>query len=215
MFYFVFLAAPWSLIEQHWPYFVALLVGIFLSILVHELGHALAAKRYGVPVREVVIGGFYGYAALMRPARTRGQSMVVSAAGPAMNFIVFLCLWLVLSQPSLSSLATSSLRLHAGDLQFWITEAARRLAFINFLLAAFNLLPAYPLDGGRILRDVLDGFVSLILSTRIVSGLGMLIGAWMAVFGFGAGPLLLIIGIYIVLLNYDQFRNVRAVSPPR
>ena len=87
----------WRRIEDGAPLFIVGVLGVFLSILLHEIGHALAAQRYRVGVRDIVIGGFYGFTGLKGRAIPRRSLVRILAMGPLANLAIFLALWLVLS----------------------------------------------------------------------------------------------------------------------
>ncbi|MCA9566403.1 MAG: hypothetical protein KC656_01115 [Myxococcales bacterium] len=109
--------------------------GMFLSVVLHELGHAIAARAYGIGTAHITLYPFGGVAALEREASSAHQEMVIAGAGPAVNialFVAFGLLWGVLGW------------------RFLMVYSA-----MNILMALYNLLPAYPMDGGRILRAFL------------------------------------------------------------
>jgi Zn-dependent protease len=118
-----------------------LLVLLFASVALHELGHALVARRWEMETRSIVLypfGGVSNFAC--RPPGGRAE-LAISLAGPAVNLALAVALWLIAA---------------AGGLPPRVDEVIRGLAWINLLIAAFNLLPAFPLDGGRVLRGALS-----------------------------------------------------------
>ena len=195
----------------HWPLLTAVIVGVFLSVLLHELGHALTAKAQRVGVDEVVVGGFYGYASIRQRGAARGSLIRILAAGPLANLAIFAVLWLALSMPSLAELAPRGLALSRGAADSWPEAAARMLALVNLAMFVFNLLPAFPLDGGRILGHLLDAVMSMVASARIVSGLGIALGVALVLlgFGFGLGIVLTIVGMLVVMTNLSRLNRIR------
>jgi Zn-dependent protease len=148
-----------------------IVAGLILSILLHELGHAFAGRLFGVKTREIELMGLGGLArfesALPRSVLAR---TVIYLAGPAVN----LGLWY-----GFAFLAAQA----AGIDRFALLQALFVLSIANFWLMAFNLLPAYPLDGGRTLDAWLSPLMGPVWATRIVAGLGIAICAgvaWMA-----------------------------------
>jgi tetratricopeptide (TPR) repeat protein len=147
------------------------LVGIFVCVLLHEMGHALAAQLLGVEVKNIVIWPLGGFTTLSRKPEKPFHSLLVSGSGPLINIAIMVLLgtlyfWLSLTLPS------SIL----GQARFpWVDQfmsLVSTLAFLNLVLVVFNLLPIYPLDGGEMMRSVLEmilGKPSADLITMIVS----------------------------------------------
>ncbi|MBV7378844.1 site-2 protease family protein [Maritimibacter dapengensis] len=146
---------------------------LFVSIVLHELGHAWACKVQGIPVREVVVYGGGGYC-LPGRAMSRREDEFVTAMGPAVTW----ALWAILS---LIAPMTS------GFLAYVLHTAA----FLNLFLGIFNLMPVLPLDGGRLFRLVLLRFMRPQPATRIAGGVGLVVSAawalWVLMALFGGG----------------------------
>ena len=191
-------------------------MGIFLSVLLHELGHALTARTFGIGVGEVVVGGFYGYARLLPHRTTRRITVGILAAGPFANLALFLVFWGMLEFPSPGQLRIIAFFGHPGlEMPLWMTKAAGLLAFVNLAMFLFNLLPAFPLDGGRIVDQVLSRFLQPKPGIRISSLLGIAIGAAVAYFGYGFSLFLALIGVFIVVINLGRLRGGRPPQAPR
>ena len=176
---------------------------IFLSVLLHELGHALAARHHGVATREIGIGGFYGYAELTRLAPTRGAGVQILLAGPLANLLIFLWVWAIVGFPEISS------HLELGRAQTetmiqgypWLTRMARWVAMINLSMALFNMLPAFPLDGGRIYRNLLVPRVGATRAVKIIAACGMIVGLWCILGIARYGVVLTVIGLQLLVTN--------------
>ena len=108
---------------------------IFVAVVLHELGHALAARSFGIGTAHITLYPFGGAAALEREARTAHEELVIAGAGPAVNGVLFLAAGLLWGLSGLRPLLVFSA--------------------LNLLLMLYNLLPAYPMDGGRMLRALL------------------------------------------------------------
>lgn len=181
-------------------------VAIFLSILLHEIGHAAAAKLQQVGVSEIVVGGFYGYATLKRQAIPRKTLVRILACGPLANLAIFLVLWIGLSAASPHGLGIDGLA-PAGSSPGWLEETARVVALVNLAMFVFNSLPAFPLDGGRILGLLLDRIVPGRTGLYIVIGLSILLGAVMIILGLRTSIILVVIGVMIVTTNLRRLRG--------
>ena len=117
--------------------------GLFFSIILHELGHAVVARSYGIPMRSITLFVFGGVAEMERDPPNPKSEFLMALAGPVTSYIV--------------AGAAVALRL-LNDALAWPVQATVILSYlcwINVLLASFNLIPAFPLDGGRIFRSIL------------------------------------------------------------
>jgi Zn-dependent protease/predicted transcriptional regulator len=163
----------------YWSMGVIAALGLFGSILLHELGHAAVARRYGLPIRRITLFIFGGVAEMEAEPERPAAEFWVAVAGPIVSFLVGLVCWLLLQ---------AAVGAGAG---VPVVGVLAYLATINIILAVFNLVPAFPLDGGRILRAILWYWKgSLRWATRVAS-----------VIGGGFGILLIVLGVYRVLIG--------------
>ena len=154
---------------------------LFLCVLLHELGHAAAAKAYGIPVSRVTLFIFGGVAHIAQDPRRPLVELSVALAGPLVSVgIAALCFWS-------SAAMAPALALHPAyspDPAQMVLVTLRYLAVVNSAILAFNLLPGFPLDGGRLLRAVLWAWLGdLRRATRIASALGSGLGIGLMVLG--------------------------------
>lgn len=141
----------------------------FASVLVHELAHSVVSNRSGLPIKKIILFIFGGVASLSREPCKPGVELKIAIAGPATSFILSGFFYL-----SATVIAPLSLP---------VTVAFHYLSIINFVLAAFNLVPGYPLDGGRILRSLLWMRMSLERATVIAARAGMTVGFLLIAYG--------------------------------
>ncbi len=170
---------------------VAFVVVLFGCVLLHELGHAMMARRYGIGTSDITLLPIGGLARLERMPERPAQELMVAVAGPAVNLVIaaLLAVWLVTTGG-----------ISAGDGP-WLTSGsiARRLMVFNLVLVAFNLLPAFPMDGGRVLRAVLAASLGRRRATAIAANVGQGLAIVMGLVGFFYSPILIFIAIFVFL----------------
>jgi Zn-dependent protease len=156
----------WSA-EQRWAASLLTSLVFFISVLLHELSHAFVAQRLGMSVPAITLFVFGGVSQLANEMKTAGQEFRVAIAGPLMSWglaVVFLVGWVALRGTAIATIFGY-------------------LAWINFVLGTFNLLPGFPLDGGRVFRSIVWSRThSLVRATRIASRVGTTI-AWLMIAG--------------------------------
>lgn len=160
------------------------LIGVFFCVVLHELGHSLVAQRYGYKVRDIVLYPIGGVASIEGTPRARHE-LWIALAGPAVNVVIALLLWAYLAAtgglPSLPPRASA---------EEAVTEAVRvspllPLLSANVALVLFNLIPAFPMDGGRVLRAVLALRVGRLRATRIAAAVGQMVAVAGGAYGLG------------------------------
>lgn len=178
---------------------------VFACVLLHELGHALAARRYGIATREIVLLPIGGVARLERMPEKPQQEIVVAVAGPLVNVVIATLLGLILYGQH-------------GDARALLDRAAQGhtleyLLFANLAMIAFNLIPAFPMDGGRVLRATLAMFLPFPRATRIAS----LVGQGIAILFAFVGVVVFksVILVFIALFVFLAAGEERAVVQTR
>src|SRR5258705_1269393 len=191
---------------------VIFVVTLFGCIVLHELGHALAARRYGISTRDITLLPIGGVARMERMPREPKQELWVAIAGPLVNVAIAAGLLLVL----LAILAIHT-RFLVSQLGF-----ARSLMFMNLFLACFNLLPAFPMDGGRVLRALLAHRLDYVRATRIAARIGQAMAIIFVIVGLKIRhPMLMLIGVFIFFGARNEAhivevgRNFEAAEPAR
>lgn len=170
-----------------------IVIGLLLSILLHELGHAFAGRLFDAHVSHIELTGIGGVAHFERslPHSAFARSAIY-LAGPAVN----LALWQGLGWLAGEIVGVGMLMLPLAV-----------LASANFFLMVFNLLPAYPLDGGHTLDAWLGVLLGPVWSVRIVAGLGLLVAIGVALFAFPTGIFLLLVALFLAQANWQALQS--------
>ncbi|MCM2561507.1 site-2 protease family protein [Lutimaribacter sp. EGI FJ00015] len=169
---------------------VAFILALFACVVLHELGHVTMARRFGVKTPDITLLPIGGLARLERIPEDPKQEIAVALAGPAVNVVIWAILTLALGASVQLNVLASIEDPNQGFVQ--------RLATVNLILVLFNMIPAFPMDGGRVFRAVLALFTDRVRATRIAAQTGQ---AMAFLFGFlgltGGNPLLLLIAVFI------------------
>jgi Zn-dependent protease/CBS domain-containing protein len=167
------------------------IVLIFLCVLLHELGHVFVARRYGVKTRDVTLWPFGGIASMERMPDKPSQELIVALAGPAVNVVIALTLFLYLG----ATLDPETLP-RVEDPK---VSMAAKVLFANVVLVLFNLIPAFPMDGGRVLRALLAMRLGNARATEVAASIGQGFAVVFGVLGILYNPMLIIIAVFIFL----------------
>lgn len=172
-------------------------VALFVSVVLHELGHALAARGFGLQTDGITLYPFGGVARIRADGLTPTSEFVVALAGPAVNGVLAVAagaLWLVFPHPSVLIFAA-----------------------LNIGMGVFNLTPAFPMDGGRVLRALLAGALGYVDGSRIAFTVGQVLGVGFVIVGLGLGAWsLAMVGAFVFLAaGAERNRLASALGPQR
>lgn len=181
---------------------VLFLVSLFGCVLLHEFGHALAARGYGIHTRDIVLLPIGGVARMERMPSKPLQELWVAIAGPLVNVVIAGGLFVGLT---LKGTGTFSLDPINGSL-------AQRLLVVNIFLVLFNLLPAFPMDGGRVLRALLALRLSYAHATRIAARIGQAMAFLFGFVGLFSNPMLLLIALFVWVGAAQESAAIEAQS---
>ena len=211
-------------------YAIALLMGVYFCVTLHEYGHVLAARRFGIGTVDITLLPIGGVARLKSMPRIPWQELVVAVAGPAVNVVIVILLLagffafssesvLYAFQGSIIS-AISGQNMDEEMLQTMdrilmrpsFTGYALMLVGVNFMLVVFNMLPAFPMDGGRVFRSLLAMVINYRKATWIASRVGLLCAAGMAFIALNATPILWIPVLIAIFIGYAGLAEAKQVD---
>lgn len=183
---------------------IGFILALFGCVMVHEMGHALAARKFGIKTADITLLPIGGLARLERIPDNPKQELWIAIAGPAVNVAIAMLLyvWLIFGhhwEP------LSQLRAATGPL-------AERLLVANISLVLFNLIPAFPMDGGRVLRALLASRMNHQKATRTAAWIGQGFAVVFGIFGFFGNPMLLLIGIFVWIAARQEANAARVRS---
>lgn len=179
---------PAPLTEGATPYALGVVaaLGLFVSVLIHELGHAVVGRWFGLEIRRITLWILGGMAQFERIPRRRGREAIMAIAGPVTSYLLAVLAWLALGQLP-RSLAGASF-------------VVAYLFYMNVVLATFNLIPALPLDGGRVLRSLLALRLPYLRATLIAGATSKVLAVSLGLLGLVAGNLwLLLVALFIFM----------------
>jgi Zn-dependent protease/CBS domain-containing protein len=199
-------AAGWPLGVLFWVVFTLLL---FVCVVLHELGHSLVAQAFGVKVQDITLWPIGGVARFTKLPERPYQEFLITAAGPAVNLLLALILgaaalaWI--GPAHLLALVTSPIQLERLLTGVSAETMLLMLALNNLFLALFNLIPAFPMDGGRLVRSVLAVFMSFGRATKVASWLGQGAAVAMGLVGLRTGSLFLgLVAVFVFVAAWGE-----------
>jgi len=182
---------------------------LFACVVLHELGHSLVAQRFGVGVKEIILLPIGGVARLLSEPKKPAHELWIALAGPMVNVVIAVLLFLVLRVSPLQLF-----ELQALHQQAILSPPSPRgllmvLLYSNLILAAFNMIPALPMDGGRVLRALLSMVFGQVKATNFAAGLAQVLAIGLAFYGFQREPLLVIIAVLVFMGAGQERANAR------
>lgn len=198
----------------------ALVPAVFACVLLHEFGHALTARRFGIRTRDITLYIIGGVARLEGLGRRPLEELVIALAGPAVNLVIAVGLAVVFLPFSLISspeLVSEDTPIHmAGSFVFTLLAA-------NLIMALFNLIPAFPMDGGRVVRSLLQLRLGRLRATEIAAHIGLVMallvavlvpaGIWLATDSLNLTPVA--IALFVAYAGRRELGAVRRMEEAR
>jgi Zn-dependent protease len=185
---------------------------LFVCVALHELGHSLVAIRFGVPVREIILWPLGGVAMMTRNPSRPLHELLISLAGPSVNVVIAAALFVPLLLTGTLFEVLEGIQ-QTQQLQPTVATIVVWLFIANVMLAGFNLLPALPMDGGRVLRAALAMFVEGSRATQIAGRIGQGMALLMGIAGLVIGNLILVLIAVFVFFVASRELGESRVAP--
>ena len=186
---------------------VLFILSLFACVLLHEFGHAFAARAFGIATPDITLLPIGGVARLTRIPDKPWQELVVAIAGPLVNVVIAAALIFVVHRGAQLE--------HLQYLESPRVELLSKLASVNVMLVLFNLIPAFPMDGGRILRALLAMAMPYAQATQVAAWIGQGLAVVFGIFGLFGNPLLVFIAFFIFAGARQEAAIARAKESPR
>tara|TARA_R110002051_G_scaffold213557_1_gene278454 strand:+ start:128 stop:1216 length:1089 start_codon:yes stop_codon:yes gene_type:complete len=191
-------------------YNVAFIFTVFLCVVLHELGHAFMAKRFKINTKKITLLPIGGIASLEKIPESPKQEFLISIAGPLVNLLIATLLYFTIP---INDILNQNLN---DSLQFLARFNLRNFLFyvfiVNIGLVLFNLIPAFPMDGGRVLRAILAMKMNRIKATQIAVNIGQFFAVVFLLLGLLYNPILIFIALFIFLGAYGENQIVNHLS---
>ncbi len=191
-------------------WYLLFVCALFFCVILHEFGHALTAKKYGVKTRSITLLPIGGVASLEELPDEPKEEFFIAIAGPLVNVVLAFLLYLIVPLDEFLSQDPEALEeqlatITAGNFLFY-------LLMMNIALVLFNMLPAFPMDGGRIFRALLSMKFGRIQATKVASGLGKLMALIFFVFGLFYSVILAVIAVFIYFGAHSENILIQQLS---
>ncbi len=183
---------------------------LMACVVLHELGHALTARQFKIKTRKIILLPIGGVATLDKMPDKPGQELLVALAGPAVNVVIAILLYLAIPVKSyfnFDNVVVEEL-LYEPTFQNFLFY----LFIANIMLVVFNLIPAFPMDGGRVLRALLSFRLGRVQATGIAAAIGQALAVLFFILGFFVNPFLILIAFFIFFGAYGENEMVKRNS---
>jgi Zn-dependent protease/predicted transcriptional regulator len=173
---------------------VLFILCVFVTVFLHELGHSFAAKLFNIGTKDITLLPIGGVSRLESLPEKPKEELIVTIAGPLVNIVLALITGLFISFPATSEELAQELSAGVNASNFFLN-----FFIVNIILAIFNLIPAFPMDGGRILRALLSFKFERHIATKIAARIGQFLAMGFMLLGFLYNPFLIFIGLFVIM----------------
>lgn len=185
-------SSGYSAIQIVWS--VLFILCVFVAVFLHELGHSFAAKLFNIGTKDITLLPIGGVSRLETIPEKPKEELIVTFAGPLVNIVLALITGLFISFPDNSVSLARELSAGVNASNFFLN-----FFIVNIILAVFNLIPTFPMDGGRILRALLSFKFERHIATKIAARIGQFLAIGFMLLGFLYNPFLIFIGLFVIM----------------
>jgi Zn-dependent protease/CBS domain-containing protein len=186
------------------------IISIFFCVVLHEFGHALTARKFGIGTRNITLLPIGGVANLKKVPENPKDEFWIAVAGPAVNIVIAGFLFFFVSFDTYTSMDAETLQEELGTISY--SNFLFYLLMANIALVIFNMIPAFPMDGGRVFRSLLAMKIGRVEATRIASGLGKFLAVFFFLFGLFYNILLAVIAVFIWFGAHSENIMIRQID---
>ncbi len=206
----LYMGKSWGMDWQALAMFATFMMTLFLCVILHEFGHALSARKYGVNTKDIILSPIGGVARLDKLPEKPLQEFIVAIAGPMVNVVIAVLIFI-----GLYLLTENGISVIGNERTFfnYTSNFFPLLFWLNITLVGFNMIPAFPMDGGRVLRSLLSMKIGRSKATKIASYIGQAVAVMFMFLGFYTSDLVIgIIGLFVFLMAAQENRMVQIES---
>ncbi|RXJ49446.1 site-2 protease family protein [Gelidibacter gilvus] len=185
-------------------------LAVMICVLLHEMGHLLAARKFGIKTTKMVLLPVGGISTVDKTTESPKEELLITLAGPLVNIIIAGILFFAI--PVSDYIGYNFLEYFTLLNEFSFKNFLFFLFIVNITLAVFNLIPAFPLDGGRILRAVLDFKFSRVTATRIATTISHVIAIFLLLTGLLFNPILLFLSLFLLIGSFSENQVVHQID---
>lgn len=205
----------WFSSQYHWLS-VLITCAVFLTVILHEYGHALTARRFGIPTRDITVWMCGGVAALQGCTKTPKQEILMALAGPAVNLVLAGITFVVSLLVGVFCVKNLPGGLQSGNISvFYLLAFLKWFTISNLVLMGFNLIPAFPMDGGRVLRGFLSLKYDILKATETAVKVSRVCAVVMALAGFYYDSMLVFIAVFVWLSGARELKMIQDLERMR
>ena len=186
------------------------ILAVMICVLLHEVGHAFVAKRFGVKTKKMVLLPIGGISTVDKTAKSPKAEFLITIAGPLVNVIIAIILFFAIPVSDYISYNLGEYFNALND--FSVRTFLFFLFIVNVALAVFNMIPAFPLDGGKILRSILDVKLDRVRATSITATIGHIIAVVLLLIGLLFNPILIFMSLFLFIGAYSENRMVHQLG---